>query len=117
MLSSFLMLLNMCAFSQSNTTVFTFEEFINLVKSNHPIAIQANLQVEKGQAYLLKSRGGFDPKIYGTAGQKYFDDKQYYSLINGGIKVPTWFGITVEAGYQTNEGIFFITYLNCLGEK
>lgn len=104
--SSFFLLFFVSTFSQNNTTVFTFDEFINLVKSNHPIAIQANLQVEKGQAYILKSRGGFDPKLYGTAGQKYFDEKQYYSLINGGIKVPTWFGITVEAGYQTNEGIF-----------
>ncbi len=102
----FLMLFIGQSFGQKNKVIFTFEEYTNLIKSNHPVAIQANLQIEKGQAYIMKSRGGFDPKLYGTAGQKYFDDKQYYSLINGGVKVPTWFGITVDAGYQTNEGIF-----------
>lgn len=105
-LVTFTLFFGISSFAQSSKKVFTFEEFINLVKSNHPVAIQANLQVEKGTAYVLKSRGGFDPKLYGNASQKYFDDKQYYSLINGGIKVPTWFGITLEAGYETNEGIF-----------
>jgi outer membrane protein TolC len=93
-------------FSQESKAIFTFKEYSNLVRSNHPVAIQANLQIEKGQAYILKARGGFDPKLYGTAGQKYFNEDQYFSLINGGIKVPTWFGITVEAGYQTNEGVY-----------
>ena len=105
-ISFILFLFSLGSLAQSNNKVLSFEEYLNLVKSNHPVAIQADLQVDKGIAYILKARGGFDPKLYGNASQKYFDDKQYYSLINGGIKVPTWFGITLEAGYETNEGIF-----------
>lgn len=92
--------------AQGEAIELSIEEYLNLVKSNHPVAIQANLTVEKGSAYLLKARGGFDPKLYGNANQKYFDDKNYFSLMSGGLKVPTWFGITLEAGYEQNEGYF-----------
>lgn len=92
--------------AQDSTYVFKFEEFLNIVKSNHPVAIQATLKVAKGKAYVLKAKGGFDPKLYGNASQKYFDKKQYYSFLNGGLKIPTWFGINLEAGYQLNEGVY-----------
>ncbi|MEN8956540.1 MAG: TolC family protein [Flavobacteriales bacterium] len=100
-----LILIPFAIFSQKED-VFTYAEFIDIVKKHHPIAYQSNLQVEKGQAYLLKAKGGFDPKLDAAIDQKYFKDKQYYSHINSKLKVPTWFGITAQAGYETNEGVF-----------
>ncbi len=86
--------------------VFSFEEFFSLVKENHPLAMQANLQLEVGDAAVRASRGGFDPKAFASASQKYFDDKKYYSITEGGLRVPTWFGIEIEGGYDQNEGVF-----------
>ena len=86
--------------------VFTFDEFFSLVKENHPLAMQANLQLEVGVAAVRASRGGFDPKAFASASQKYFDDKKYYSITEGGLRVPTWFGIELEGGYDQNEGVF-----------
>lgn len=94
--------------AQEITQELGFEEFIGLVKSNHPVAIQADLATEKGRAYLLKARGGFDPKLYGNANNKDFNNKNYFGVYQGGLKIPTWFGITLETGYELNEG----TYLN-----
>lgn len=105
-LVSVIMLFPGILFSQGISQELGFEEFMGLVKSNHPVAIQANLTVEKGLAYLTKARGGFDPKIYGNASNKQFDDKVYYGVYNGGLKIPTWFGLTVEAGYEMNEGVY-----------
>ena len=93
-------------FSQNISNELGFEEFMGLVKSNHPVAIQADLTVGKGRAYLTKARGGFDPKLYGNASNKRFDEKVYFGVYNGGLKVPTWFGLTFEAGYEFNEGIY-----------
>lgn len=86
--------------------VFTFDEFFSLVKENHPLAMQANLQLEVGVAAVRASRGGFDPEAFASASQKYFDDKKYYSITEGGLRVPTWFGIELEGGYDQNEGVF-----------
>ncbi len=84
----------------------TYERFFEIVQKDHPIAKQANLKLQLGAAEVQKSRGAFDPKIQGDVGQKYFDGKQYYSLIDGGLKIPTWFGIELGAGYDVNEGVF-----------
>lgn len=84
----------------------SFEQFMKQVKAHHPLAVQAELQLEVGDAYLQKSRGMFDPKAYYDMSQKYFDDKEYYHLNNSGLKIPTWFGIELEGGYQLNEGVF-----------
>ncbi|MFT5819444.1 MAG: outer membrane protein TolC [Crocinitomix sp.] len=100
----FFALFHLTLFSQDSTVNFAFSNFIEVVKGNHPIAYQAQLQSKMGDAKLLKSKGGFDPKINGSASQKYFDDKQYYSHLHAGLKIPTWFGITAQVGYRNNSG-------------
>lgn len=85
-------------------TVFSFEAFQARVKLHHPVAFQAGLQTEKGRAAVLNARGAFDPKAFADVAQKHFDDKQYYSLVNAGLKVPTWFGVELKAGYEENHG-------------
>jgi outer membrane protein TolC len=86
----------------------SFEDFFGIVKQHHPLALQARLQEEVGRAELQSARGKFDPKTVGQLSQKYYDDTQYYSLLNAGLKVPTWLGIELEGGYKNNDG----SYLN-----
>lgn len=84
----------------------TFEDFNAIVKQHHPVAVQAGIQLDRGDATVQMARGGFDPKVGTDIGQKYFKGDQYYSLIDAGLKVPTWFGIEVNAGYEQNGGVF-----------
>ena len=83
---------------------FTLDQFLSIVIKHHPVSIQSQIVADKGLAYVTKARGGFDPKLYGSAYQKYFDGGQYYSLIGGGLKIPTWFGIELDAGYDVANG-------------
>ncbi|MEP0676561.1 MAG: transporter, partial [Nonlabens ulvanivorans] len=46
-----------------DSTEMSFREYMGFVKAHHPIAKQAQLLIDGGQANLLRSRGGFDPKI------------------------------------------------------
>jgi len=85
--------------------IFTFMEY---VKQNHPLVKQANLITEVAEANKLMARGNFDPKLYYDLGNKYFDSKNYYAVQNGGLKIPTWFGLELKGGYEQNTG----TYLN-----
>ncbi len=91
-------------FSLSSQVVFSEQGFQELVLRNHPLAKHANLQPEVGESYLLKAKGSFDPKVYNQIDQKYFKGSQYYSMINSGLKLPTWYGIELKSGLENNRG-------------
>ncbi|MCU0322608.1 MAG: TolC family protein, partial [Chitinophagaceae bacterium] len=84
--------------------LFTVEEFIQLIKQNHPVAKQANLQVKMAEAELLAAKGGFDPVIAMTADRKTFDGKNYYFHTNPEIKIPTPIGVDFKTGAESNGG-------------
>ncbi|MCF6350946.1 MAG: TolC family protein [Flavobacteriaceae bacterium] len=95
------------AIAQNNTeSILSYSDFLTIVKNEHPYAKQANIQPEKGKANLLQSRGAFDPKINTTIDQKNFQNTEYYNRINAGLKIPTWFGIELNGGFEQNEGIY-----------
>lgn len=94
--------------TQPSDSVLSLEEFLAYVKLYHPVVRQANLEISNAQANLLQARGGFDPKIAVDYDRKDFKDVEYYDLLYGTFKIPTWFGIELQAGYELNEG----TYLN-----
>ncbi len=87
-------------------TVFSFSDFLEFVKQNHPVAKQAKLLPKAGQAGILNARGAFDPSAFTNIDQKYFDEKKYFSLINSGFKIPTWYGVELKGGYEQNQGAF-----------
>ena len=96
------------ATSQSRLTLFSFDEYISIVKKQHPISFQASLKTEIGEAKIKKAKGGFDPKLQGELFQKYYNGTQYYSYLNSGLLIPTWFGVSFQGGYGNTNG----TYLN-----
>jgi outer membrane protein TolC len=81
---------------------------MQIVRQHHPVALQSELQPEFGEATLRMARGSFDPKAFGDLNQKYFDGTNYFSLLDAGLKVPTWFGIELKSGFEQNQG----SYLN-----
>lgn len=50
------------------------------------------------------SRGGFDPKLGVNFNRKSFEGKDYYNLFNPEVKVPTWPGLDLKAGFERNVG-------------
>jgi outer membrane protein TolC len=94
------------ALSQDSLQVLGLSDFLNIVREFHPLGKQANLRVEYGEQNLKANKGAFDPYLYGDINQKYFDEKQYYDLINVGMKIPTWFGIELDAGIEQTDGEF-----------
>jgi outer membrane protein TolC len=92
--------------AQNDSSVFNYEDYISIVKNHHPISFQAILQTKKGEAKLKKAKGGFDPKIETEMHQKYYDGKKYYSYLHSGLKIPTWFGVDINAGYGNTEGYY-----------
>lgn len=90
--------------ADSTLHVLTKDNFINIVKLYHPIARQADLQVERAKANVQQSRGAFDPEIGTTLDRKTFDGKLYYSYFKPELTIPTWYGIDLKAGLEEIVG-------------
>lgn len=99
-------LISTSSFSQSDTTLLSYNQFITNVLIHHPIAKQANLQTDFAAAELQAARGQFDPKLSTNWNDKYFDNKHYYRIFKAGFKIPTRYGVDFTGGYENTEGVF-----------
>ena len=103
----FFLLFGLTTYSQEITDKeFTYNEFLGYVKKFHPLVKTADLEINKAQANLMVSRGGFDPKIEVDFSKKQFKNSEYYSILNSSFKIPTWYGIDLKAGFDNNEGVY-----------
>ncbi len=84
--------------------VLTRAAFVRIVLDNHPMARQASLRPELGAATVRSARGGFDPMATASYDEKELDEKNYFQLFDAGLKVPTWYGVELFAGFQQNQG-------------
>ena len=95
-------------FSQSKTRIFTDDAFLFYVRKYHPVSKQAKIIIDKAKADILSSKGAFDPLLYSYLDEKNFSDKNYYSFLDAGLKIPTWYGLEFKTGFNQNSG----NYLN-----
>lgn len=92
--------------AQSETTILELDQFLDIVKQHHPVSYKSDLLLDMAQSNELMARGGFDPKLEADYDQKFYDKKNYYSLLGAGLKIPTWFGADVKVGYDNSQGQF-----------
>lgn len=92
--------------ASADQSFLTFNEFFEIVRKYHPVAYQAALLEQEAAAEMLKARGGFEPKLYADVAEKDFDEKNYYQLIDAGLKLPTWLGIDIKTGYERARGAY-----------
>lgn len=81
-------------------------EYIQLIKKNHPVIKQAMLLGRQAEVEQQKARGNFDPKLFSNIDQKSFDQKNYFTIGEGGVKVPSWYGVEFKAAYLWSNGEF-----------
>ena len=86
--------------------VFDLDTYLSWVRAYHPVARQANLLQAQAEAEQLYARGEFDPKFYGNYDRKSFDGKDYYTIGETGLSIPTWYGIDFKVSYNWTDGIF-----------
>lgn len=92
-----------CVPQNDKEQIFMLETFIQQVKKYHPLAKQADLQVDKALADLLTAKGSFDPVLELDVSRKTFDDKNYYYYTNPQIVVPLPVG-NIRTGIENNGG-------------
>ncbi len=93
-------------FAQSiQQDILTLDNFIQQVKKYHPIARQADIQIDKANAELLAAKGNFDPTFQWEASNKTFDSTNYYYYNNPELNIPLLVG-NIKAGLENNGGNF-----------
>jgi outer membrane protein TolC len=105
---SLLITITTIALNAQTTQELDWAAFRQQVLSNHPLAKQADLYRDMGEASLLRARGGFDPKTYANYTSKNFKETQYFSYTEAGVKLPTRLGLELKGAYNYNSG----KYLN-----
>ncbi|MFP5041196.1 TolC family protein [Parasediminibacterium sp. JCM 36343] len=91
-------------YAQSNApTIFTIDDFLQQVKKYHPLAKQADIQVDKALAELMAAKGAFDPALDLDASRKTLDGKNYYYYTNPELIAPLPVG-NLKTGIENNGG-------------
>lgn len=110
-MNRYLIIIFVCSTSFSfaqiqDTITLSFSEYLGYVKKFHPIAKQAELTIQVGQANLMKARGAFDPKIVVDNERKKFKNAEYFDELNATFKIPTWYGVELKGNFEQNDGVF-----------
>ncbi|MGB3588471.1 MAG: TolC family protein [Tunicatimonas sp.] len=85
---------------------FTLDDFFGHILTHHPLVRRANLFNDLAFQDLRMARGRLDPVAQSDFNIKEFDNKRYYRTWDSKLKIPMWFPIDLEAGYERNSGEF-----------
>lgn len=84
----------------------SYNAFIKNIHNHHPLVLRAKNIRLSGDFVYQSAKGAFDPVLSGGYNEKYFDTKNYYSILNAAIKQPLYTSQYVVAGYDYAQGAF-----------
>ncbi|MGA1379443.1 MAG: TolC family protein [Chitinophagaceae bacterium] len=90
--------------SQESEITLSVDQFISLLIKYHPIAKQADIQIDQAKQEVRIARGAFDPTFSYKTAEKTFDGTSYYVHQQPVITVPTWFGVNIQSGWERVDG-------------
>ncbi|MGE5106314.1 MAG: TolC family protein [Sphingobacteriales bacterium] len=89
---------------QDSLKTLTEKQVMEIVKQFHPVAKQADINIEKAKADITTARGMFDPLLSTQISNKTFNGTEYYNHFQPEIVIPTWYGIEINAGLENLSG-------------
>ena len=106
---TFLLCFSFLAFSglQAQLTTkdtLSLSNFLQFVQQYHPVSKQIGMMIKSADASYLSAKGNFDPKLYTQLESKTFQGKEYFNMLDAGVRIPTWVGLDVKAGFENNRG-------------
>jgi outer membrane protein TolC len=87
-----------------DTAALPHAEFLALVEQFHPVARQAALNPERARQDIRQARGAFDPSVNAKYYGKQFKGTEYFHDWETYLRIPTWFGVDVKAGWDRGTG-------------
>lgn len=81
-----------------------YNEFINGILQNNPLARRANNEKKYAELQLKAKRGNYDPIVSGDYDQKYFKGTNYFTTLSSEIKQPVFTNQYLKLGYEYGIG-------------
>lgn len=85
-------------------TLISYNEFVELVKQEHPLAKKAQNIASIGQFQKYSANGNFDPQLNAGLENKFYNGKNYYTLANAELKQAIYTGQSLKVGYEYGQG-------------
>lgn len=92
------------AMAADSLRVLSKNDVLGIVRTYHPVVLQAGIRVNRAGADVQAARGAFDPTITTGLDQKTFDGKLYYNYFNPEVNIPTWYGVEFKGGIEEVRG-------------
>ncbi|MFM7726624.1 MAG: hypothetical protein ACKO7B_07975, partial [Flavobacteriales bacterium] len=86
--------------------VMSSEEYLSIVRVNHPLAKQANTLSDAAKREIQSARGGFDPSLMSTYSDKKYDQTDYWRIWQSSLTVPVWYGFDIKAAFDQTAGTY-----------
>ena len=99
----FLFIINTLA-GQDSLRTLSEKQVLEIVKQFHPVAKQADINIEKAKADITIAKGLFDPMLSTKLSNKTFDGTEYYNHFKPELIIPTWYGVEINAGLENLSG-------------
>ena len=78
--------------------------FMTAIQNNHPLIKRAQNYSQLGESALRAARGNYDPSLTGAYSNKFYDQKNYYSVLNAELKQAIFTNQSIKAGYELGQG-------------
>lgn len=101
----FILLINCLLFlnSKGQKTV-SYNDYINGIKENYPMVNRANNIAQQGVYNYNAARGNYDPVINSYYENKYYNSKNYFSILHAELKQPIFTNQYINIGYDYGQG-------------
>lgn len=86
--------------------VLPIRTVLNWVSEHHPVMRRASIVSDQAAARIRTARGAFDPLLSSDLDRKAFETKEYWTMLETKLKIPTWYGVHVFGGYEYYQGNF-----------
>ncbi|MCX8020645.1 MAG: TolC family protein [Chitinophagaceae bacterium] len=100
----FILMMTGTAPAQDSQTTLSWQQVLNEVKKNHPVALQAGILVDKARADITIAQSAFDPFFNTNRGEKTFNHLEYYNYQKNELYIPTLPGVDMYAGLENLNG-------------
>ncbi|MBM3427159.1 MAG: TolC family protein [Bacteroidetes bacterium] len=93
---------------QIHSQELTIQEYLLWVLKDHPMAQNAELNVQRGDAQFLQAKGVFDPVIVSKWKEKFYQGEDYYNTAENAVVYQSPFALSMVGQLDLNNG----DYLN-----
>jgi outer membrane protein TolC len=91
-------------FSLKSQNAVSYNDFILSIKTNYPLVKKAGNLVEQANYNYNAARGNYDPVVNSAYENKFFNSKNYFSVMHAELKQPLFTNQSINIGYDYGQG-------------